>query len=272
MADPEASNDEFAALLEPVLELAGVAGERIMAVYNTGFTVEQKADQSPVTEADMAAHDTIVEGLAALTPELPILSEEAADIPWKVRRGWQRYWLVDPLDGTREFVSRNGEFTVNIALIDGHEPVLGVVSVPVTGTSYYAARGHGAYKRRGDLEAQRIHCRIQCAEQVVIVGSRSHASKALKRYLSNVGHCSLKSMGSSIKACLVAEGKADIYPRLGPTCEWDTAAAQCVVEEAGGRVTDTSMQPLRYNTRDSLLNPHFFAYGDGDVNWAKYIG
>jgi 3'(2'), 5'-bisphosphate nucleotidase len=258
-------------LIEPVIGIAQAAGVKIVEIYNRGFSVEHKADKSPLTEADVAAHETIVQGLSALTPELPVLSEESAALPFSERTQWRRYWLVDPLDGTREFVKRNGEFTVNIALIEDHAPVLGVILVPVTGLCYYAARGGGAFRREPGGKATALHVRPLDRSHVIVAGSRSHAGDTLAAFLANVGSHELISMGSSLKSCLVAEGRADVYPRLGPTSEWDTAAAHCIVEEAGGRVTDTAMRPLRYNTKESLLNPDFFVSGDPGHDWSRYL-
>ena len=242
-----------------------------MEVYNTDFDVVQKSDNSPVTAADMAAHHTIVDGLTELTPDIPVLSEESASIPFEERSQWQKYWLVDPLDGTREFVKRNGEFTVNIALIDNHESVLGVIYTPVTGELYYAERGAGAYKRLPEGEPVKISSRKKEPQNTIIAGSRSHLGDSLIRFLERVGEYEMIPMGSSLKSCLVAEGRADIYPRLGPTSEWDTAAAQCVVEEAGGSLTTTDMKPMRYNTKDSLLNPHFLVIGDPGFDWVRFL-
>ncbi len=263
---------DYCCLLEPAIAIAKQAGRRIMEIYEGGFNVEEKDDMTPLTEADMAAHTTIEEGLQALTPQLPVLTEESAKIPFEERATWSRYWLVDPLDGTREFIKRNGEFTVNIALVDQREAVLGVVYAPVLGVYYYACRGMGAFKKEAMEEAHPIHTRRPLPEgRVTVAGSRSHRGDSLERFLANLGEHDLISMGSALKSCLVAEGKADIYPRLGPTSEWDTAAAQCVVEEAGGRITDTAMRPLQYNTKESLLNPHFFAFGDPDCDWSRYL-
>lgn len=258
-------------LLGPVIALAEDAGHRILEIYETDFDVTHKSDNSPLTEADMAAHNAIDAGLAILTPELPILSEESAHIPFSERSTWQRYWLVDPLDGTREFVKRNGEFTVNIALIDNHEPVLGVIYTPVSGVTYYAARGYGAYKKLPQGVPERIHTREKQPGRVMVAGSRSHSGDSLHAFLGRIGDYDIISMGSSLKSCLVAEGRADIYPRLGPTSEWDTAAAQCIVEEAGGRVTELDRTPLRYNTKDSLLNPHFLVSGDPNYDWTRFL-
>jgi 3'(2'), 5'-bisphosphate nucleotidase len=259
------------ALLDDVIALAEEAGHRILEIYETDFDVTHKTDNSPLTEADMAAHDTIVEGLTRLTPDLPILSEESADIPFAERTQWTRYWLVDPLDGTREFVKRNGEFTVNIALIDHHEAILGVIYTPVSGLTYYAARGCGAFKKTPQDGTQPIATRRRQPGHTVVAGSRSHRGDSLNAFLQRIGDYEIISMGSSLKSCLVAEGKADIYPRLGPTSEWDTAAAQCIVEEAGGRLTQTDLSPLRYNTKDSLLNPHFLVFGDPDYDWTQFL-
>ena len=260
-------------LIIDIIELSILAGQRIMEIYDTDFGVEKKSDNTPLTAADMAAHHTIIEGLHQLTPDIPILSEESAHIPFAERSKWQRYWLVDPLDGTREFVKRNGEFTVNIALIDNHESVLGVVYAPVTGDIYYAARGMGAFKTTTKNRATptAIHTRRKTADSTIIAGSRSHRGDSLEAFLQKLGDYEIISMGSSLKSCLVAEGRADLYPRLGPTSEWDTAAAQCVVEEAGGRITKTDMSPLRYNTKDELLNPYFLVIGDPDFDWGQFL-
>ena len=260
-------------LLRPAIDIAIQAGRRILEVYEAGFSVEHKKDLTPLTEADMAAHEVIDAGLAYLSPGIPVLTEESTTIPFVERAGWQRYWLVDPLDGTREFIDRTGEYTVNIALIDHHEPILGVVYAPVIGVYYYACRGQGAYKREACNQPQRIHVRSSRGEKVVVAGGRMAHQRggSLERFLENIGDYEAIAMGSALKSCLVAEGKADIYARLGPTSEWDTAAAQCVVEEAGGRITDTKMQPLRYNTKDELLNPHFFVFGDSSVTWSDYL-
>ncbi len=257
--------------LEPAIEVAKQAGRRILEIYEAGFSVTQKGDQTPVTEADMAAHEIIETGLRALTPDLPILTEESEALPFETRREWSRYWLVDPLDGTREFIKRNGEFTVNIALVDGHEPVLGIVYAPVLGVYYYACRGHGAFKRDCCEPPHPISVRSWAGGRVMVAGSRSHGSKAFEDFLARLGEYELIPMGSALKSCLVAEGTADLYARLGPTSEWDTAAAQCIVEEAGGHITDIRMQPLRYNTKESLRNPHFFVFGDTNEDWSRYL-
>jgi 3'(2'), 5'-bisphosphate nucleotidase len=265
-------NTDIGQLLEPVTALARAAGERILDVYNSDdYAVEEKDDRTPLTAADLASHHAIVEGLGRLTPGVAILSEESARLPYEERSGWRRYWLVDPLDGTREFINRNGEFTVNIALVEDGVPVLGVVHVPVTGVSYIACRGRGAFKQVGDGAPEPIRVRGLDGGPVMVVGSRSHRGKSLDAFLEKLGDHEMVGMGSSLKLCLVAEGIADVYPRLGPTSEWDTAAAQCVVEQAGGHVTDTGMQPLRYNTKESLLNPFFLVFGDASRDWSQYL-
>ncbi|MHB1241228.1 MAG: 3'(2'),5'-bisphosphate nucleotidase CysQ [Gammaproteobacteria bacterium] len=259
------------ALLEPVCALARAAGTRILEVYATDFGVDHKDDRSPLTAADLASHHAIIDGLRRLTPDVPALSEESARIPYAERASWRCYWLIDPLDGTREFVKRNGEFTVNIALIRDHTPVLGVVHVPVSGTSYYACAGRGAFKEDLIDGTRQLRARSVPTDRITVAGSRSHRGASLDALLARLGEHELIGMGSSLKFCLVAEGRADLYPRLGPTSEWDTAAAHCVVEEAGGRVTDTALQPLRYNTKESLLNPHFLVFGDPNHPWHQYL-
>ena len=257
-----------ARLLTGVLGAVAAASTAILEVYASSHDVEYKSDESPITRADRAAHDILATRLALLAPDIPLISEEAeAGHAFAVRRGWSECWLVDPLDGTREFISRNGEFTVNVALVQDHEPVLGVVAAPALGLTYYAARGHGAFRLQGEPGPVPIRVR-PAASPLVVVGSRSHRGDSLDDLLARIGPHELRPMGSALKFCLVAEGSADFYPRLGPTSEWDTAAAQAVLEVAGGAVTMLDGTPLRYNRRDTLLNPHFIAYGDPGRNWA----
>jgi len=256
-------------LLEPVLLLAREAGRRIMTIYTADFDVEHKADESPLTAADLAAHMCLVEGLAGLA-SYPILSEESAAIPFEQRSTWETYWLVDPLDGTKEFIKRNGEFTVNVALIHRHQPVLGVVVVPAFGVAYFAEEGCGAFRQDEAGLTESIRVTTPPAQPLRVVGSRSHGSEAMELYLSRLGDHERLPVGSSLKFCRVAEGLADLYPRIGLTSEWDTAAAQCVVEQAGGLVVDLEGRPLRYNATDSLLNPYFLVYGDKSRNWLQY--
>jgi len=260
------------ALLEAVAAIARRAGREILEVYAAGAPVTTaKADTSPLTAADMRSHRLIAAALAELTPGVPLLSEESDEAPFAERSRWQRYWLVDPLDGTREFLSRNGEFTVNIALIDGHTPTLGVVHAPVTGSSYLGVAGEGAWRQQGDGAAQPIRAAPRSASPLRVVGSRSHRGDSLDSFLARVGEHRLLEMGSSLKFCLVADGSADVYPRLGPTCEWDTAAAHAVLSAAGGTVSDLDGAPLRYNTRAELRNPFFVAYGPADHDWVALL-
>jgi 3'(2'), 5'-bisphosphate nucleotidase len=240
-----------------------------MDVYESSdFDVQMKGDDSPLTKADLAANAVIVEGLKALTPAFPILSEESKQVPYEERRHWATFWLVDPLDGTKEFIRRNGEFTVNIALVDHQRPVLGVVYAPVLGLVYFAARQHGACRREGDAAPTALQALGYQGERVKIVASRSHAGPDLQAFLENVGDYELVSMGSSLKLCLVAQGAAHLYPRLGPTMEWDTAAAHCVASEAGATVTDPSGRPLIYN-KANLLNPYFVVAGAPAYPWRE---
>ena len=257
-------------LLEPVIALAKEAGQRITDIYHSDFRVGAKDDNSPLTAADLASHHYLVESLESLRPKYPVLSEESRALPFETRSRWETFWLIDPLDGTREFIKRNGEFTVNIALIHRHEPVLGVVYAPALGICYFASEGCGAFKQTGDAEPETIHVWPKAPATVRVVGSRSHGTLALRLYLSRLGEHELTSIGSSLKFCLVAEGRADLYPRIGPTSEWDTAAAHCVVKEAGGEVTDLSGRTLRYNTKESMLNPYFLVYGDRTRDWRRY--
>jgi len=253
--------------LEQLVDISRRAGLAVLEWYDGDMGITHKADDSPLTKADLASHELISAELMRLWPDIPILSEESADIPWESRRSWQQYWLVDPLDGTKEFINQNGEFTVNIALIRDHEPVLGIVHVPVTGISYFGARNHGAWCQQGDATETAIDVRQPAAEPAVIVGSRSHANPELASQLNQLGPHEMISMGSSLKFCRVAEGLADFYPRTGPTCEWDTAAAQAVVEAAGGQVVTVDGNPLAYNTKETYLNPFFFVFGDPAREW-----
>ncbi|HEY4972511.1 MAG TPA: 3'(2'),5'-bisphosphate nucleotidase CysQ [Steroidobacteraceae bacterium] len=266
------SPSAYTHLLGPVIEIAHRAGAEILDVYDTSnIAVADKADASPLTQADLRAHRSIVDGLSALTPEWPVLSEESATIDYSERSHWSRYWLVDPLDGTREFLSHNGEFTVNIALIDGHEPVLGVVYAPARQLLYYGIPGAGAFRAHADEPASAIVVKRHAASPLRIVGSRSHRGDSLDSLLSHLGSHELIAVGSSLKLCMVAEGSADLYPRLGATSEWDTAAAHAVVLAAGGYVTSTTGAPLTYNSRPELLNPHFLVYADRERQWHRFL-
>ncbi|WP_435103028.1 3'(2'),5'-bisphosphate nucleotidase CysQ [Arhodomonas sp. AD133] len=257
-------------LAERLLPLVREAGERILNIYRRDFDVETKDDDSPLTEADRAAHTCLSEGLAALEPRLPVLSEEGAQTPYAQRREWSAYWLVDPLDGTKEFVKKNGEFTVNVALIENGRATIGVVHAPVLGRTWTGVNGDGAWLE-ADGERTPIHTRAAGDGPWTAVVSRSHRGERVDALLERLPGFETTSMGSSLKFCLVAQGEADIYPRFGPTSEWDTGAAQCVVEAAGGRVLRTDATPLTYNTKESVLNPDFVAVGDPSVDWARYL-
>ena len=258
-------------LLPQVVELVLRAGRAIMEIYkqaDSGTTY--KADDSPLTKADLASHHLLIEGLRALAPAWPMLSEESAAISYDERRGWERYWLIDPLDGTKEFIKRRDEFTVNVALIHRGEPILGVVHAPALGVTYAAAHGLGATKQLGAQPSEPIHAADYRTGRLKVVVSRSHAGPETEALLHKLGPADSISIGSSLKLCLVADGTAHLYPRLGPTMEWDIAAAQCVVEEAGGSVTDLEGRPLRYN-KPSLENPHFMVCGEPPVPWKSVL-
>lgn len=258
-------------LLNAITRIAVDAGAEIARIYESDFAVQAKDDASPLTEADLAAHRCILAGLTALTPDVPVISEESALPPHASRRHWSRLWLVDPLDGTREFVKRNGEFTVNIALIENGQPVAGVVHAPALKLTYTAARGHGSFRGlRGEREP--IRTRTLPARPLFLV-SRSHRDPRLDAFLARAPAHDADSVGSSLKFCRIAEGGGDLYPRLGPTSEWDTAAAQCVLEVAGGAVLRLpDLQPLDYNGKDSILNPEFIAIGDPGADWRAMLG
>lgn len=268
----------YSSLLPNVLSLAQTAGDAIMAVYNTAdFNVDMKADNSPLTQADLNAHKVLEPGLLALIEGVPVLSEEGELPDWATRKSWNRYWIIDPLDGTKEFIKRNGEFTVNIALIENGEPVLGVVWVPALNIGYSGVKGAGALKYEKDgsrpIHTRKMHARN--GDPVAVVASRSHGADAVDALLTKIGaqlgEVQLKNMGSSLKLCLVAEGAADLYPRLALTSEWDTAAAQAVVEAAGGLVLTDKLAVMRYNTKDDILNPFFHVIGDPSFDWNSLL-
>lgn len=261
-------------LLSEVRRIAEKAAEAILEVYqSTEYRVAVKEDMSPLTQADVASHGHIMAGLERLAPKYPVLSEESHGITFDERRHWDIFWLVDPLDGTKEFLRRNGEFTINIALIRGHQPVLGVVHLPVSGQTYWAAEEEGAF-RSANGETVRLQATQTVGQPVKVVASRSHASTPTAMFLDRMARehdLAVVSRGSAMKLCMVAEGEADLYPRLAPTMEWDTAAAQCVVEQAGGHVTTLGSEPLRYNKED-LLNPFFMVASPGTAPlWPAYL-
>ena len=251
-------------LADALMPTVARAGTAIMRIYDGDFAVQRKVDNSPLTLADLESQRIIIEALKHLTPDIPILSEESAQAPWAERQSWQELWVVDPLDGTREFVKRNGEFTVNIALVVNHEAVLGIVAAPAQGLMYWGAAGVGAFSRHRDAPQCRIHT---CPPQTPlrVVGSRSHTSPETASYLARLGPHVMTGMGSSLKFCLIAEGKADLYPRFGPTSEWDTAAGQALLETAGGHVTRLDGHRLRYNCRETVINGDFVAFSDPTI-------
>ncbi len=260
--------------IEAVVEIARLAGTAIMEVYEREYEIIEKADGSPVTTADHRAHDIIVEKLQALTPETPIISEESEDIDDGGRFECSRVWLVDPLDGTKEFIRRNGEFTVNIGLADEGRPILGVVFCPSSGSCYFAAQGQGAWRQQVGGVPEPIRVNAYNSAQPRMVASRSHAGEAVTAFrnaLAAKSGCdpAIVSMGSALKVCVVAEGNADVYPRLAPTSEWDTCASHCVLTEAGGRLVDCDGAELSYNKKN-ILNPWFVAMSDPKVDWLQF--
>jgi 3'(2'), 5'-bisphosphate nucleotidase len=254
-----------ATLQEPLVAVARAAGRAILELYAGEVDVAYKDDATPLTEADLSAQRIIRRGLAAIAPALPFLAEEASEVPYERRRSWAAHWLVDPLDGTREFVNRTGEFTVNIALVVGTRSVFGVVHAPVPDLTYAGGPGLGAWRRRGDAPPERIAVRPPRGRELTVLTSRSHAGPRTQAFLAGLAErydVSVTPRGSAIKACLVADGEAHLYPRLGPTSEWDTAASQAIVEAAGGVLRAIgSDEPLRYNKPDLRNPPFYVAYG-----------
>ncbi|MGF1743866.1 3'(2'),5'-bisphosphate nucleotidase CysQ [Vibrio minamisatsumaniensis] len=262
-------------LLPSVIEIARSAGQLILEIYEKkDYEAFTKSDDTPVTTADFAAHKLISKRLSELTPDIPVLSEEAADIGLEQRAQWDRYWLVDPLDGTQEFIARSGDFATIIALIEHNKPVMGVVYAPTSGVSYYAYRGKGAWKipDLNDSVKIKTHRHEQPNQSIAMAISRRQDINHITSRMSSAWNYDLVPLGSAaLKACLVAEGAVDCYLRLGPTGEWDTAATQCIVEEAGGRILSTQLEPLSYNERETLENPNFIVLGDADLPWAEIL-
>lgn len=262
-------------LLPSVIEVARSAGQLILEIYEKKDYEEfTKSDDTPVTSADLAAHKLIAQRLSELTPDIPVLSEEAADISLEKRSQWDRYWLVDPLDGTQEFIARSGDFATIIALIEHNRPVMGVVYGPVSGVTYYAYSGKGAWKIPEMDESVKIktHKHEQPNQSIAIAISRRQDINRITSRMSSKWNYDLVPLGSAaLKACLVAEGAVDCYLRLGPTGEWDTAATQCIVEEAGGRILSTQLEPLSYNERETLENPNFIVLGDKALPWDEIL-
>lgn len=269
-------------LLAAVAEIARSAGKEILDVYRTSGDIasQAKSDDSPLTEADTRANTLIVRELQKLTPAIPLLSEESALPSYAQRQQWREYWLIDPLDGTKEFISRNDEFTVNIALVRGGVPILGVVHAPALAKTWTGLLGGGAWKREAAGGWHAIHTAAMEAAvsggKIRVVASRRHGGEALQGMLDTLGRTfdevELVNMGSSLKLCILAEGGADLYPRLAPTSEWDTAAAQAVLCAAGGMVCRTDFSSLHYNSKEDVLNPSFLAMGDAGYDWLQLLG
>ncbi|WP_017443599.1 3'(2'),5'-bisphosphate nucleotidase CysQ [Gayadomonas joobiniege] len=259
--------------LADVKNIAKQAGQAILDIYHAGdFAVFEKSDDSPVTTADFAANEVLMKALAKLTPNIPILSEEACDVSFRERRKWQQYWLLDPMDGTQEFVSRSGDFAVNVALIIAGVPSLGVVYWPTQDTWYYAVKDQGAFKQVGDKITRIYANQVNLTKPFRMAVSRVQDHAKVAQYIKGQHSYKTIALGScSLKSCLIAEGGADCYLRLGPTGEWDTGACHCILREAGGDIIDSEFAELSYNQRETLSNPDFFVLGDPSVNWQSVI-
>ncbi len=245
-------------LIREVVSISQKAGVAILDIYNqSDIEVDLKADQSPITQADIASHNIIVNNLRNLTPEIPILSEESSNVEFHERSEWELYWLIDPLDGTKEFLKRNGEFTVNIALIENNTPILGVIFVPVTNEIYWGSKKFGSYYSLDGESYEKLSVSDSLSDTLKIVASRSHANEEMETLLNSIDNFELLSKGSSLKFCLIASGKADIYPRFGLTSEWDTAAGEAIARFAGGYIVNIDNNQMTYNKKESLLNPYF---------------
>ena len=258
---------------EELLKISNIsveAGRIILDFYNKNLNITFKADESPLTQADLASHKLITDFIKKITPNTPILSEEEF-IEWDLRKKWKKYWLIDPLDGTKEFIKKNGEFTVNIALIENNRPILGVIYAPASNELYFAKKNFGSYKILTNKQlntldnAKKISIKINKTNKVKIIGSRSHSNPILQKWVSkNFNDFQILQKGSSLKFCLIAEGFADIYPRFGPTSEWDIAAGHIILEEAGGKLKSIDNKEILYNEKEDILNPNFFAYNNID--------
>ena len=252
-------------LIVELIAISKEAGKAILEVYDTNFDYKIKKDLSPLTKADTLSHNIISERLKVLTPEIPILSEENSEISFNVRSQWNPYWLVDPLDGTKEFIKQNGEFTVNIALIENNMPILGMIYIPVSDEIYWGLEKHGSYYQKNINEKKRIHVSEITHKPLRIITSRSHENKLPHSFLSQINDLEIINKGSSLKFCLIASGEADIYPRLGPTSEWDTAAGEAIVKFAGGKVVTISGESILYNKKDSFINPNFIVASNNKI-------
>ena len=251
----------YSSILPDVIKIADEASEKVLHIYQSDFKVNYKEDHSPITAADIASHDMIVKGLRQISRDIPILSEEGAEIPWEERKKWRRFWLIDPIDGTKDFTQRTGEFTVNIAMIEDGEPVMGVVTAPALKEAFWGIRGEGAHMRDRTGRVHRIRV-AEPKETLRVVASKNHLNEETRAFIEALGSHETVQAGSSLKFCRIAEGHADIYPRMAPTSEWDTAAAHAVLVAAGGKVQTPEGQPLVYG-KENILNPNFIAAG----NW-----
>ena len=254
MYDKKILNEQ---LISSTVEIAKEAGKAITEIYNSDFDYQLKKDSSPITAADNLSHNIITDRLKILTPEIPILSEENCDIPYKIRSQWTQYWLVDPLDGTKEFIKKNGEFTVNIALTENNTPIFGVIHIPITNETYWGSQVNGSFYSNENNDVKEICVSENNQNPIRLVASRSHPSEMLSSLLEKIVDYEIIKIGSSIKFCLIASGQADCYPRFGPTSEWDTAAGEAIVRFAGGHVVTTNGDSIQYNTKEDYLNPNF---------------
>tara|TARA_B110000438_G_C15817788_1_gene652751 strand:- start:3385 stop:4197 length:813 start_codon:yes stop_codon:yes gene_type:complete len=252
--------------INQIINISLDAGKEIMKIYETDFGYHIKDDNSPITKADKASHKLILNRLKELTPQIPILSEEDANIPLNIRSKWHEYWLVDPLDGTKEFIKRNGEFTVNIALIRDNKPVFGVIYVPAINETFWGAINYGSFHIKGDHKEKKISVINTNESRIKIITSSSHPSKKLNNFLEKVDNYQIITKGSSLKLCLVASGEVNVYPRFGPTSEWDIAAGEAIVNFAGGNIINLHGKPLTYNLKESFLNPEFLCACSNSLN------
>ena len=259
------------ALIKSVKSIAVAAGSAIMDVYHMDYDIEIKTDNSPVTDADKKANTIIIKKLNQLTPDIPILSEEGRNIPFSERSNWTSFWLIDPLDGTKEFIKKNDEFTVNIALIQNGKPIFGVVYAPALDILYWGEVGAGAYKKSGDSAEVKINILDELNSPVLVAGSRSHPSERMNAFMGQFKESEVRPMGSSLKVCLVADGSVHLYPRLGPTMEWDTGAAHAILKASGGEaIIYGTNEPLRYN-KENLLNPEFIASSSSVISTINHL-
>lgn len=266
---------ELSALLQPVMDIARGSGRLILDIYQRGdFKQQTKSDNTPVTSADLASHKFIIKHLNQLTPNIPVLSEEDTSILFNERKKWMRYWLVDPLDGTQEFIAGTGDFSTMIALVENNQPILGVVYNPVYDVTYYALKEKGAWKILASGETVSLSVlkhRNETSSISIAISRRQNVQTITDRLSSNYHYDFIPLGSASLKSCLVAEGSADCYLRLGPTGEWDTAATQCILQEAGGRIINLKLNPLSYNKRESLINSNFIALGDTELPWKEIL-